>query len=97
MITHVWGMTFNDHATAQRREEFLQAMAELPALTGETASFKAGADIGLNPGNSDVTIVAEFTDAQAWRNYIDAPAHQEFIEKHVNPLCASWNAIQFNS
>ena len=50
----------------------------------------------LNPGNSDVVIVAEFADATAWSASLDAPAHVAFVNDHVAPLCASWGAIQFD-
>lgn len=97
MITHVWSMTFNDQATAEQRAEFGTAMAKLPSQIDGVASFKSGVDLGLNPGNSEVVIIAEFTDEQAWRSYIEAPAHVAFVEQHVSPLCATWNAIQIGA
>lgn len=97
MITHVWSMTFNDQATAEQRAEFGTAMAKLPTQIEGVASFKSGVDLNLNPGNSDVVIIAEFADEQAWRAYIEAPANVAFVEEHVSPLCASWNAIQFRA
>lgn len=59
-------------------------------------SFRSGVDLGLNPGNSDVAIVAEFADETAWRAYLEAPAHVAFIAEHVTPLCATWSAIRFD-
>lgn len=96
MITHVWSMTFTPETTDEQRTAFLAAMAALPAQIDGVESFRSGLDLGLNPGNSDVVIVAEFADADAWRAYIDAPAHTAFVEQHVTPLCASWGAIQFD-
>jgi len=96
MLTHVWSMTFTDEATPEQREAFVTAMEELPTKIGGVSSFRSGTDLGLNPGNSDVVIVAEFADDNAWRSYIEAPAHVEFVDDHVTPLCASWGAIQFH-
>ena len=93
MITHIWSMTFTEQATAEQRTAFVEAMAALPSQIEGVASFRSGVDLGLNPGNYDVSIVAEFTDEQAWRSYIEAPAHVDFVENHVTPLCASWGAI----
>ncbi|MCW2529849.1 MAG: hypothetical protein JWM76_4709 [Pseudonocardiales bacterium] len=95
MITHVWSMSFTEDATTDQRAALTTAMAELPNLIDGVAAFRSGDDLGLNPGNSDVVIVAEFADVDAWRAYLGAPAHVAFVEQHVTPLCASWNAIQF--
>lgn len=97
MITHVWSMTFNEQATAEQRAEFGTAMAKLPGQIDGVASFTSGGDLGLNPGNSEVVIIAEFADEQSWRSYIEAPAHVAFVEQHVAPLCATWNAIQIRA
>lgn len=96
MFTHVWSMSFTDDTTAEQRSSFSAAMAELPTRIEGVASFRCGADLGLNPGNADVVIVAEFADAEAWRAYLEAPAHVAFVDHHVTPLCASWGAIQFD-
>lgn len=96
MITHIWSMTFTPETTAEQRAAFLEAMAALPHRIDGVAAFRSGTDLGLNPGNSDVAIVAEFSDADAWRAYLEAPAHVAFVEDHVTPLCASWNAIQLD-
>ena len=97
MITHVWSMSFTEQATTEQRAAFVAAMSALPSQIHGVASFRSGVDLGLNPGNYDVSIVAEFADEQAWRAYIDAPAHVAFVENHVTPLCASWGAIQMDS
>lgn len=96
MLTHIWSMSFTEETTAEQREAFMTAMAELPTRIDGVASFRSGSDLGLNPGNYDVAIVAEFADADAWRSYIEAPAHVAFVEDHVTPLCASWGAIQLD-
>jgi len=97
MITHVWGMKFTDDATEVAKQEFVHAMNNLPEEIQGVSSFKAGTDLGLNEGNSDVTIVAEFADEEAWKNYIQHPVHVAFVETHVTPICKSWNAIQFEA
>jgi hypothetical protein len=96
VFTHVWSMTFTEDATDAQRAAFVATMAELPSQIEGVESFRSGVDLRLNPGNSDVVIVAEFTDETAWRAYLEAPAHVAFIEKHVTPLCATWSAIQFD-
>jgi hypothetical protein len=96
VFTHIWSMIFTEAATADQRAAFVATMTELPSQIDGVESFRSGVDLGLNPGNSDVVIVAEFGDAAAWRAYIEAPAHVAFVNEHVTPLCASWGAIQFD-
>jgi len=96
VFTHIWSMKFTEEATSDQRAAFVATMAELPSQIEGVESFRSGVDLGLNPGNSDVVIVAEFADATAWSAYLDAPAHVAFVNDHVTPLCASWGAIQFD-
>jgi hypothetical protein len=97
MLTHIWSMSFTDDTTPTQRDAFITAMTALPTQIDGVTSFRSGTDLGLNPGNYDVSIVAEFADADAWKNYIEAPAHVAFVTDHVTPLCASWGAIQFDT
>jgi len=97
MLTHVWSMSFTAETTPAERAAFVAAMAALPSTISGVESYRSGTDLGLNAGNSDVAIVAEFADAAAWRAYLEAPAHVAFVNDHVTPLCASWNAIQLES
>ncbi|MGJ9413518.1 Dabb family protein [Aeromicrobium sp. CF4.19] len=97
MITHVWSMSFTKDTTSEQRSAFVEAMEALPTKIDGVESFRSGTDLGLNPGNADVGIVADFADADAWRTYIEAPAHVAFVEDHVTPLSASWNAFQIDA
>ena len=97
MLTHIWSMSFTDATTPAQRSAFSTAMAELPSKIDGVESFRSGTDLGLNPGNYDVAIVATFADADAWKAYIEAPAHVAFVDEHVTPLCATWGAIQLDT
>ena len=97
MITHVWNMQFTPDATPEQRGALIAAMAELREEIEGVESFRSGADLGLNPGNAEVGIVAEFADEQAWRNYLAAPAHVAFVDDHVTSLCATWSAFQLRT
>ncbi|MFY0408737.1 Dabb family protein [Solicola sp. PLA-1-18] len=97
MLTHVWNMTFTPEATPDQRTALVAAMRALPSQIDGVESFRSGVDLGLNPGNAEVVIVAEFADSAAWQAYLEAPAHVAFVNDHVTPLCASWSAIQFDA
>jgi hypothetical protein len=97
MLSHIWSMSFTTETTPDQREACVTAMAELPTKIDGVESFRSGTDLGLNPGNYDVAIVAEFADAAAWKAYIEAPAYVAFVTDHVTPLCPSWGAIQLDT
>jgi hypothetical protein len=94
MICHVWMMSMKPDVTQEQREALMDRMAQLPGEIDGIKSFKAGADLGLNPGNSDIVIVAEFETEKIWRSYLDAPAHQRFANDLVDPVYGSGSAIQ---
>lgn len=76
MLTHIWSMSFTDTATAEQRSAFNAAMAEWPTKIDGVESLRSGTDLRLNPGNSDVAIVAQFADASAWRVHRGARPRQ---------------------
>lgn len=97
MICHVWSMTIKPEATLEQRRALLDGMAKLPSEIPGILSFRSGADLGLNPGNADIVLVAEFEDELSWRTYLDAPAHQQFATELVDPVYESGIAIQIGA
>lgn len=95
MLCHVWAMTLKPGVSDDAQKALVEAMAALVERIDGIRSFRSGADLGLVPRNADVALVAEFDDEQAWRCYLEAPAHAAFVTDHVNAVAESWTAIQF--
>jgi hypothetical protein len=74
-----------------------RALADLPGQIAEIRGYRFGRDAGLASGNFDFAIVAEFADADAWRRYVDHPAHQKLVAERVRPIVQERAAAQFQA
>jgi hypothetical protein len=82
--------------TGEREIESLErALAALPREIGEIRSYRFGRDAGAAQGNFDFAIVADFADAEAWRRYVDHPAHVKLVSERVRPILGERAATQF--
>ena len=48
-----------------------------------------GPDAGINEGNYDFAVVADFDDADGYLGYRDHPAHRAVVDKHITPIVAT--------
>lgn len=72
--------------------------AALDAMVPQIPSIRAythGRDLGVNVGNHDYAVVADFDDVDGYLAYRDHPAHQELIATHIAGRVAERAAIQF--
>ena len=70
------------------------ALRALPAAVPEIRRYRFGRDAGEAAGNFDFAIVADFADRDAWRRYVDHPAHVALVARHVRPIAAERAAAQ---
>jgi hypothetical protein len=68
----------------------------LPAAIPAIAAYRFGADLGINDGNFDFAVVADFADTDAYLVYRDHPAHQALITERIAPHVAARAAVQFD-
>lgn len=81
--------------TAEQVEALGRGLARLPAEIPEIRAYAFGVDAGLRDGNHDFAVVADFDDADAFRAYVEHPAHQELIDELIAPIRAERTSIQF--
>jgi hypothetical protein len=60
MVRHVVCFRWKEGTTPEQVDEVAAALRELPRLIPEIRSFKYGPDLGVNAGNWDFAVVAEF-------------------------------------
>src|SRR3954468_24457644 len=95
MFRHVVLMRWKDSATADQKRAAREGLATLPGLIPELRSYQVGEDAGITPqGNSDMAIVADFDDVDAFLVYRDHPAHQDVITRLIRPIFESLAALQ---
>ena len=95
IFRHVVLFRFRPEATAAQLAALERALAALPGQVPQIRAYRFGADAGLVPGNFDFAIVADFADDEAFRAYVDHPAHQRLVAEHVRPLTAERAAVQY--
>ncbi|GAA4226778.1 hypothetical protein FHR32_002377 [Streptosporangium album] len=95
MFRHVVLFTWAEEATAEQRATVATELLKLPEVIAEIRAYTVGADAGVNPGNHDFAVVADFDDVDAYGVYRDHPIHQAVIAEHIKPILASRAAVQY--
>ena len=52
-------------------------------------------DAGMNPGNYQFAVVADFDNVEDYLVYRDHPVHRDIIGKYVTPIMADRAAVQY--
>jgi stress responsive alpha/beta barrel protein len=95
MFRHVVLFSWAQDATEAQQLAMADELRKLPAAVDSIRAYEVGPDAGVNPGNFDFAVVAEFDDADGYRAYRDHPAHRTVVEQYVNPIVARRAGVQF--
>jgi hypothetical protein len=95
MFRHVSMFTFTPETTQERQHELARQLRTLPGAIQEIKHYHVGPDAGLNPGNYQFGIVADFASVEDYLVYRDHPVHQELIQTYVRPIVANRAAVQY--
>jgi hypothetical protein len=95
MFRHVVLFSWTQDATEAQQLALADELRKLPAAVDSIRAYEVGPDAGVNPGNFDFAVVAEFDDADGYRFYRDHPAHRTVVEQYVNPIVARRAGVQF--
>ncbi len=94
MSRHVSLFTFTPETT-QEQQELARQLRTLPGAIQQIKDYHVGPDAGLNPGNYQFGIVADFATVEDYLVYRDHPVHQELIQTYVRPIVANRAAVQY--
>ena len=94
MIRHVVVFRWKPEATAEQRALVATELARLPAVVGSIRSFTTGPDAGINQGNADFAVTADFDDEAGYLAYRDDPTHRAIIAEYITPITAERTAVQ---
>jgi hypothetical protein len=95
MIRHVVMMRWAPGATAEQQQRVATELGRLPALVPSLRDYRLGADLGVNPGNFDFAVAADFDDVDGYLAYRDHPEHRAIIAEFIQPIVAERAAVQF--
>ena len=94
MFRHVVLLQWTSEATDEQIVAVHDGLAALPAAIAEISSYDVGPDAGVNEGNFDVSIVADFATVHDYLIYRDHPVHRALIEDKIVPILAARAAVQ---
>jgi Stress responsive A/B Barrel Domain len=95
MFRHVVLLRLVPEATAEQRQAVLDGLATLPGQIPELRSYVFGPDAGVNEGNFDLAVVADFDDVDRYRVYATHPVHLAVIAERIRPILADRAAVQY--
>jgi hypothetical protein len=92
---HVVLFQWREDATAEQKKTLEDRLNELPGVIPELRAYQIGGDAGVNDGNFDFAVVADFADRDAYLVYRDHPTHRKIIDECVTPIVAERRAVQY--
>ncbi|GAA4613655.1 hypothetical protein GCM10023195_59240 [Actinoallomurus liliacearum] len=92
---HVVIFRWNENATDERKRDLVERLTALPGAIPEIEDYHVGDDAGVNAGNFDFAVVADFADRDAYAVYRDHPVHRAVIDEYVTPILAERAAVQY--
>ena len=96
MIRHCVMFRWNDDMPVGWIDEVEAALATLPAAIPAIASYSFGRDIGVNAGNHQFAVVADFATVDDYLVYRDHPDHKRVVAELIVPKIAERSAVQFD-
>jgi hypothetical protein len=93
---HVALFVFREDATDEQIAAVAEGLAALPAQIPEITAYRIGPDLGLNDGNHDYAVVADFESVDGYLAYRDHPAHRALLADTIRPILASRAAVQYD-
>jgi len=97
MFRHVVTFRWNASSTPSHRAELEAALSRLPEIIPELRGYHFGHDAGINEGNVDFAVVAEFVDAAGYIAYRENPEHARIINELIAPYLDARAVVQFDS
>jgi Stress responsive A/B Barrel Domain len=95
MIRHTVMFTWKPEATEEEKQRVATEVAKLPSIVPSVRAFVSGPDAGLNQGNFDFAVTADFDDEDGYVAYRDDPGHREVVQRYITPILDRRAAVQF--
>jgi len=96
MIRHVVMFRFEPGTTPADVAAIVEGLGGLPHAIPEIRDYRFGHDIGVNQGNYDFAVVADFANTDDYVVYRDHPLHMALIAERIAPHIESRAAVQFD-
>src|SRR5438105_14147738 len=95
MVRHValfrWKPETSEEDVSRLEAALRQLRQKIPCIQ----AYRFGRDLGVQDGNADFGLVADFSDEDGLRTYADHPDHQAVIASLIRPITERREAIQY--
>jgi hypothetical protein len=95
MFRHVVLFRFTPQTSEEQQQELARQLRTLPGAIEQIKAYHVGLDAGMNPGNYQFAVVADFDSVEDYLVYRDHPVHRDIIGKYVQPVVADRAAVQY--
>ena len=95
MLRHVVMFRWNETVDAVHVQTVTEQLNALRALVPQIYTYQHGPDAGVNTGNFDYVVVADFANVEDYLVYRDHPDHQAFIANFIAGRVESRSAVQY--
>ncbi len=92
---HVVAFRWKLETSPDQIDAVTAALRALPAAIPELVRYEVGPDAGVNEGNFDYVVVADFASVEDYLVYRDHPAHRAAITEHIAHHVAERAAVQY--
>ena len=86
---------WTEDTTQGQKQRAAAEVSRLPSLVPSLRAFHAGADLGVNQGNFDFAVAADFDDIDGYLAYRDHPEHRAIVSQFIQPIAAQRAAVQY--
>lgn len=95
MYRHVVMFRFNDDVDESEKTAISEGLSSLPGQIPEIKTYHHGSDLGLNEGNFDYVVVADFDTVDEYITYRDHSDHRAVINERIAGRVAERVAVQY--
>jgi stress responsive alpha/beta barrel protein len=95
MLRHVALFRWKPETTAEDVSKVEAALHQLPAKIPCIQSYRFGRDLGVQDGNADFALVADFSDQDGLVTYSNHPDHLHVLTNLIRPIMDKREAIQY--
>ncbi len=94
MIRHTVMFRFKESASPEDISAFSNGLTEMVPKIDVIMNYEHGSDLGVNEGNFDYVVTADFADANSYVTYRDHPEHKDVIAR-TSHVIEDRAAVQF--
>jgi Stress responsive A/B Barrel Domain len=94
-LRHVVTFVFKAGTTEEQIAAVTEGLEALPGLIPEIREYHVGPDAGVNEGNHQYAVVADFDSVDDYLVYRDHPAHAAVIAERIRPILEARAAVQY--